>query len=130
MRESNFQAVEQENGVSPAWPISYSDLEPYCEKQFSIAFTAPLMATQPNRHALVRFLIHQSNMPRLCPSSFGASSSLARRKQRFRSAWIRGLGAVAFSVRPVMDIIARSTRRWTQRLQHCVRLPQAETSDC
>ena len=32
MRESDFHAVEHENGVSPAWPITYSDLEPYYEK--------------------------------------------------------------------------------------------------
>jgi len=29
MRESDFGAVEHENGISPAWPIKYSDLEPY-----------------------------------------------------------------------------------------------------
>src|ERR1700741_351901 len=32
LRESDFQAIEHENGVSPAWPISYSDLEPYYER--------------------------------------------------------------------------------------------------
>lgn len=32
LRESDFHAVEHENGVSPAWPISYSDLEPYYNK--------------------------------------------------------------------------------------------------
>jgi len=32
MRESDFNAVEHENGVSPAWPITYSDLEPYYER--------------------------------------------------------------------------------------------------
>lgn len=29
LRESDFQSVEHENGISPAWPISYTDLEPY-----------------------------------------------------------------------------------------------------
>jgi choline dehydrogenase-like flavoprotein len=32
MRESDFHAVEHEKGVSPAWPITYSDLEPYYER--------------------------------------------------------------------------------------------------
>ena len=32
MRERDFSAVEHENGVSPAWPITYSDLEPYYER--------------------------------------------------------------------------------------------------
>ncbi len=31
-RESDFREVEQESGVSPAWPISYADLEPYYEQ--------------------------------------------------------------------------------------------------
>ena len=29
MRESDFREVEHEAGASPAWPISYADLEPY-----------------------------------------------------------------------------------------------------
>src|SRR5262249_44893918 len=29
MRDSDFRAIEHENGVSPAWPVTYSDLEPY-----------------------------------------------------------------------------------------------------
>jgi choline dehydrogenase-like flavoprotein len=31
-READFQAVEHEAGVSPAWPISYQDLEPYYDQ--------------------------------------------------------------------------------------------------
>jgi choline dehydrogenase-like flavoprotein len=29
LREIDFRATEMESGVSPAWPISYADLEPY-----------------------------------------------------------------------------------------------------
>lgn len=29
MRESDFNAVVHENGISPAWPITYSEIEPY-----------------------------------------------------------------------------------------------------
>ncbi len=29
LRESDFEAVAHEQGVSPAWPITYTDLEPY-----------------------------------------------------------------------------------------------------
>lgn len=32
MRESDFKTVEHENGISPAWPITYCDLEPYYEQ--------------------------------------------------------------------------------------------------
>jgi len=28
-RELDFDAVEHEDGISPAWPFSYADLEPY-----------------------------------------------------------------------------------------------------
>jgi choline dehydrogenase-like flavoprotein len=34
MRESDFRAVQHEAGESPAWPITYGDLEPYyCEAE-------------------------------------------------------------------------------------------------
>jgi choline dehydrogenase-like flavoprotein len=29
MREADFKAIVHENGISPAWPITYSDIEPY-----------------------------------------------------------------------------------------------------
>jgi choline dehydrogenase-like flavoprotein len=32
LRESDFQAIEHEVGTSPAWPISYWDLEPYYQQ--------------------------------------------------------------------------------------------------
>jgi choline dehydrogenase-like flavoprotein len=32
MRENDFHAVEHERGISPAWPITYADLEPYYER--------------------------------------------------------------------------------------------------
>jgi choline dehydrogenase-like flavoprotein len=32
MRESDFRAVEHEAGTSPAWPITYAELEPYYEQ--------------------------------------------------------------------------------------------------
>jgi choline dehydrogenase-like flavoprotein len=32
LRESDFRAIEHENGISPAWPIDYATLEPYYEQ--------------------------------------------------------------------------------------------------
>jgi choline dehydrogenase-like flavoprotein len=32
MRESDFTTVEHENGMSPSWPINYSELEPYYQR--------------------------------------------------------------------------------------------------
>lgn len=32
MRQSDFRSVDHETGVSPAWPISYADIEPYYDR--------------------------------------------------------------------------------------------------
>jgi choline dehydrogenase-like flavoprotein len=32
LRERDFQAIEHEEGVSPAWPLTYQELEPYYER--------------------------------------------------------------------------------------------------
>ncbi len=29
MRAEDFGVVQQEGGISPAWPITYADMEPY-----------------------------------------------------------------------------------------------------
>ena len=52
LREVDFKAVEMEAGVSPAWPISYADLEPhYCEaeKLFKVHGSSLNDATEPPR---------------------------------------------------------------------------------
>ena len=54
MRESDFNAVEHENGISPAWPIGYSDLEPYyerAEKLYGVHGSAAGDMTEPPRAA-------------------------------------------------------------------------------
>lgn len=51
-RESDFTAVEMESGVSPAWPITYGDLEPYyceAEKLFRVHGSSMGDATEPPR---------------------------------------------------------------------------------
>ncbi|MFT3929890.1 MAG: GMC family oxidoreductase [Spongiibacteraceae bacterium] len=52
LRESDFEAVEMESGVSPAWPISYWDLEPHyaeAEKIFRVHGSSANDATEPPR---------------------------------------------------------------------------------
>lgn len=52
LREMDFQAVEMENGVSPAWPISYADLEPYygeAERLFRVHGSSVNDASEPPR---------------------------------------------------------------------------------
>jgi choline dehydrogenase-like flavoprotein len=54
LRESDFRATEMECGVSPGWPISYADLEPYycqAEKLFRVHGTSLNDASEPPRSA-------------------------------------------------------------------------------
>jgi choline dehydrogenase-like flavoprotein len=54
LRESDFTATEMEAGVSPGWPISYADLEPYyceAEKLFKVHGSSLNDATEPPRSA-------------------------------------------------------------------------------
>jgi choline dehydrogenase-like flavoprotein len=56
-RERDFGALEHEDGVSPAWPITYADLEPYydeAERLFGVRGTAGLDPTEPPRRAPYR----------------------------------------------------------------------------
>ena len=51
-RERDFEAVEHEEGVSPAWPIRYGDLEPWyamAERQFGVRGQAGTDPTEPPR---------------------------------------------------------------------------------
>jgi len=51
-RESDFQAVEHEAGVSPAWPIDYGELEPYydeAEKLFKVHGSSDGDMSEPPR---------------------------------------------------------------------------------
>jgi choline dehydrogenase-like flavoprotein len=51
-RESDFRAVEMESGVSPAWPISYDDLEPFyaqAEVLYRVHGSSAHDATEPPR---------------------------------------------------------------------------------
>jgi len=52
LRESDFQQVEMEAGVSPGWPISYADLEPYyaeAERLYKVHGSSENDATEPTR---------------------------------------------------------------------------------
>lgn len=54
LRERDFEAVELEDGVSPAWPIRYADLEPWyaqAEQLFGVRGQAGLDPTEPPRGA-------------------------------------------------------------------------------
>jgi choline dehydrogenase-like flavoprotein len=53
-RERDFSEVSHEDGVSPAWPISYSDLEPWydaAERLFGVRGQAGIDPTEPPRSA-------------------------------------------------------------------------------
>ncbi|MEX8519670.1 MAG: FAD-dependent oxidoreductase [Leptothrix sp. (in: b-proteobacteria)] len=51
-RERDFEAVEHDEGVSPAWPIRYADLEPWygqAERQFGVRGLGGADPTDPPR---------------------------------------------------------------------------------
>ena len=51
-RERDFEAVEHEEGVSPAWPIRYADLEPWyaeAERLFGVRGQGGIDPTEPPR---------------------------------------------------------------------------------
>jgi choline dehydrogenase-like flavoprotein len=51
-REQDFDAVEHEDGISPAWPFSYADLEPYygeAERMYAVHGTTGEDPTEPWR---------------------------------------------------------------------------------
>lgn len=51
-REQDFKETKQEDGISPAWPISYQDLEPYyaeAERLFGVRGQAGIDPTEPWR---------------------------------------------------------------------------------
>jgi choline dehydrogenase-like flavoprotein len=51
-REQDFEAVEHEDGISPAWPFSYADLEPYygeAEQMYAVHGTTGEDPTEPWR---------------------------------------------------------------------------------
>ncbi|WP_245425045.1 hypothetical protein [Rhizobium sp. M10] len=54
-RERDFSEVAHEDGVSPSWPVSYSDLEPFyteAEHLFGVRGKAGDDPTEPPRSAL------------------------------------------------------------------------------
>lgn len=53
LRERDFETVEHEGGISPAWPLKYRDLEPYyeaAEKLYQVHGQQGLDPTEPQRH--------------------------------------------------------------------------------
>ena len=54
LREADFSALEHAEGVSPAWPIAYGDLEPYydrAERLYQVRGTGDEDPTEPPRRA-------------------------------------------------------------------------------
>jgi choline dehydrogenase-like flavoprotein len=54
LRERDFEEIEHEEGVSPAWPIRYADLEPWytrAETRFGVRGEAGRDPTEPPRSA-------------------------------------------------------------------------------
>ena len=70
LRERDFDEVRHYGGLSPAWPISYQDLEPYyAEAESSISCTARPAKTLPRVRGRGRFRTRQYRTSRASSSS-------------------------------------------------------------
>ena len=76
LRERDFQEVRHYGGISPAWPISYADLEPYyAEAEHLYLVHGQAGRTRPNRRDRARFRIRPSRTSRGSSSSQTTSSA-------------------------------------------------------
>lgn len=58
LRSQDFEVIEHEGGISPAWPISYEDLEPYyerAEKMYGVHGIPDEDPTEPKRSSQFPF---------------------------------------------------------------------------
>lgn len=70
MRERDFEEIEHAEGISPAWPINYDDLEPYytlAEKWYYVHGEAGIDPTEPRRGEPFPYrpLVHEPRIQQL-----------------------------------------------------------------
>lgn len=81
LRERDFETVEHQDGISPAWPLKYADFEPYyaeaealyhvhgqqgedpTEPQRSSPYPYPAVSYEPRMAAIAHHLTHQGLKP-------------------------------------------------------------------
>jgi choline dehydrogenase-like flavoprotein len=71
MRERDFEAVTHRDGISPAWPLSAKDFEPYytqAEKLYDVHGQAGLDPTEPTRSEAYPYpaVSHEPRMQEIC----------------------------------------------------------------
>ena len=71
MRERDFKAVNHQDGISPAWPLSYQDFELYysqAEKLYDVHGQAGLDPTEPERSQAYPYpaVRHEPRMQEIC----------------------------------------------------------------
>lgn len=76
LRESDFQEVKHFDGISPAWPLSYQDLEPYyteAEYLYSVHGEAGLDPSEPPRSKPYPFpaIPHEPRMKKIYEDIIG-----------------------------------------------------------
>lgn len=79
MRERDFQDVEHYAGVSPRWPISYADLEPYYTQAERLYLVHGQEGEDPDRAAAVGPIPLRRGLPR------AANTTTARRSSQRRA---------------------------------------------
>ncbi len=71
LRERDFEQVEHQHGISPAWPLKYADFEPYysqAEALYQVHGKAGDDPTEPNRSADYPFapVEHEPHVAEIC----------------------------------------------------------------
>ena len=78
LREEDFGEIKHHGGISPAWPISYDELEPYYAEAERIYHVHGASRRRSNRAAPQRAISVSSDQPRAAHSTT---------ERRFRAAW-------------------------------------------
>ena len=115
LRREDFGAIDHEGGVSPAWPISYDDLEPYYAEAEAIYRVHGKPGEDPTRGAALDARSRSRPSPMSRPSTSWPTASHARVCTRSTCRWAStcARAAPASGARPATASPARCWPRAT-----------------
>src|SRR5262249_5996754 len=124
--EKDFGELKHYDGISPAWPISYAELEPYYAKAEEMYHVHGLRGHDPTEPpASSPYPCPPvSHEPRIASStSSSPPPATARSPRRSRSCWTSGTWRIApaSAARPAMAFLAWCMPNPTRKSWQCVR---------
>lgn len=127
-RRSDFEEVVHEEGVSPAWPVSYEALEPFyaeAERIFGVRGAAGIDPTEPPRGPTP---MRPSRTSRGSPGWRRPSPGRGCGPRPCPPRWTSGLAAPACAAGPATPSPASATPRGMRRPGCCARSSAGPTS--